>query len=65
MNWEYKTVKLKVSDIWGNVGMNPEKADEFINQFGLQGWELVSVIDLNQSMGQSKEVVIFFKRPLA
>jgi hypothetical protein len=65
MRWEYKTVKLSVSSFWGNIGWNTEKADEFINQFGRLGWELISGFDLNQGGGSSKEVILIFKRPLA
>ena len=64
MKWEYKTVKLKVAGFWG-VGLDPEKADEFINQFGQEGWELVSAFDLSEGAGISKEVILIFKRPLA
>jgi hypothetical protein len=65
MKWEYKTVKLSVSNFLGNIGWNTEKADEFINQFGKDGWELVSGFDLNHNAGNSKEVILIFKRPFA
>ena len=65
MKWEYKTVKLSVTGFWGDVGLDTKKADDFINQFGQQGWELVSGFDLNQGYGSSKDVILIFKRPLA
>lgn len=65
MKWEYKTVKLSVTGFWGEVGLDTVKTDDFINQFGKQGWELVSGFDLNHIQGGSKEVVLIFKRPLA
>ncbi|NJM54235.1 MAG: DUF4177 domain-containing protein [Blastocatellia bacterium] len=65
MKWEYKTVKMVVSSFWSGVDLDTEKADEFINQFGKEGWELVSAFDLNEGYGSSKEVVLIFKRPSA
>jgi hypothetical protein len=65
MKWEYKTVKLGVTSFWGSVGLDTEKTDEFINQFGKERWELVTGFDLNQYQGSSKEIVLIFKRPLA
>lgn len=65
MKWEYKTVKVSVQGFWGGVGLDTEKTDEFINQYGKESWELISGFDLNQGPGRSKEVVLIFKRPLA
>jgi hypothetical protein len=65
MKWEYKTVKLGVAGFWGGVGLDTDKTDDFINQFGKEGWELVSTFDLNHIQDSSKEVILIFKRPLA
>ena len=35
-----------------------------LNQFGAQGWELVSVFDTNKLQGGTLEVVAILKRPL-
>jgi hypothetical protein len=65
MKWEYKTVKLVVASFWSGVSLNTDKEDDFVNQFGKEGWELVSGFDLNEGYGSSKEVVLIFKRQLA
>ena len=32
------------------------------NQFGRDGWELVSTVSTNEAYGQTKSIVCFFKR---
>ncbi|MCU0238488.1 MAG: DUF4177 domain-containing protein [Pyrinomonadaceae bacterium] len=68
MKWEYKTVKLAVGNFLG-TGFELSEVDNFINQFGQQGWELVSTqgIIVNSLVEQpfTKEVILIFKRPLA
>ncbi len=52
--WAYQVVEL------GNTFMGPPKAEviqEKLNQMGLAGWELVSIV-------QAFKVTLFFKRPL-
>lgn len=63
MKWEYKTVKFSVASFWNGVQIDTDQADSFINEFGGDGWELVSAFDLNEGYGASKEVVLIFKRP--
>ncbi len=63
MRWEYKTAKLKVEGFWG-PNFNPEETDKIFDQWGAEGWELVSAFDINEGAGYSKEVVFIFKRPL-
>ena len=38
--WSYKVVELKP----GLLGMKADATEEALNQLGLQGWELVSVV---------------------
>ncbi len=38
--WSYKVIELKP----GFLGMKTDAAEEALNQLGLQGWELVSVV---------------------
>lgn len=62
MNWEYKTIKL------GTTGFLGGKFDEFeleekMNQLGRQGWELTTAFDTNKSYGETRDVVVIFKRP--
>jgi len=61
MKWEYKTVKLETKGIFGGK-FDETKLDNFMNQLGVQGWELVSSFSTNQSFGESRDVVVIFKR---
>lgn len=64
MKWEYKTVKLAIGNFLSS-NFELTEIDKFVNQFGQQGWEIVSTLDLNSYSGGSVEIVLFFKRPLA
>jgi hypothetical protein len=62
MQWEYKTIKLQTKGFLG--GKFDEAAlDEFMNQLGSEGWELVTGFDTNQNYGQTRDIVVIFKRP--
>lgn len=54
-NWEYKTIKL-------DTNLNEEKLDEYMNDLGAQGWELVPAFGVNQTWGSTREMVAVFKR---
>ncbi|MBI9073050.1 MAG: DUF4177 domain-containing protein [Melioribacteraceae bacterium] len=61
MKWEYKTLKLAASGFLGGK-FDEKELDEFMNQLGQQGWELVSSFDTNQSHGSTRDIVVIFKR---
>lgn len=61
MKWEYKTLKLKTEGIFGGK-INETKLDNFMNQLGDEGWELVTSFSTSQSFGESRDVVVIFKR---
>lgn len=62
MNWEYQTVKFDVAATWG-VKFDADEAQNFANDLGARGWELVSAFSVNEA-NNSKEIVFIFKRPL-
>jgi Domain of unknown function (DUF4177) len=64
MNWEYKTIKIAVPHFEQSLEELFE-IDIALNQFGSDGWELVSSFDTNEFHGKSKEIILIFKRPLA
>ena len=64
MKWEYKTVKIEAK-YFDKPAEELFQVDIALNQFGSDGWELVSSLDTNENQGQSKEIILFFKRPLA
>lgn len=59
--WEYKTIKYKTGGFLGGK-VDPEQFEHELNQYGFEGWELVSCFDTNLSQGQSRDVIIVFKR---
>ena len=64
MKWEYQTVKLNVVGTWGGINFDTNETQNFANQLGADGWELVSAFSVNEGAGYSKEIVFIFKRRL-
>ncbi len=62
MKWEYKTIKLATTGFAGGK-LDETKLEHFMNELGSQGWELVSAFDTNQGRGETRDVVVIFKRP--
>ena len=61
MKWEYKTVKFKTSGLMGGK-LDDTKLNNEMNQLGIQGWELVSSFSTSQSFGESRDIVLIFKK---
>lgn len=61
MKWEYKTLKLATTG-WMGGKLDEVKLDAMLNDLGSQGWELVSALDTNQCDGQTRDVIVIFKR---
>ncbi len=61
MRWEYKMIKLKATGIMG--GRTDEaKLDTMMNELGEQGWELAAAFGTNEGYGNTRDVVVIFKR---
>ena len=63
MKWEYKTIKLKTGGFLGG-NFDERELDAIMNGYGSQGWELVAGFDTNQGSGESRDVIIIFKRQI-
>lgn len=61
MSWEYKTMKLQATGLIGGK-LDETKLDCMMNELGAQGWELVAGFDTNKGYGETRDVVIIFKR---
>jgi hypothetical protein len=61
MKWEYKTVKLAAAG-WMGGKVDEVKLDAMMNDLGSQGWELAAALDTNEAYGNTKDVVVIFKR---
>jgi hypothetical protein len=59
--WEYHTVTLDVEGFF-NVRVDEGQLAQEFNVLGREGWELVSMVDLNRGHGRSASVVAVFKR---
>ena len=62
MRWEYKTVKLKATGLMGGK-TDEAKLDAMMDELGGQGWELAAAFDTNELYGNTRDVVVIFKRP--
>jgi len=56
--WEYVTIAL----VKGILDAGVKTQEELLNKYGLDGWELVSIVALQ--INQSFEVVAYLKREL-
>ena len=61
MQWEYKTMKLQATGFIGGK-LDETKLDCMMNELGAQGWELVAGFDTNKGYGETRDVVVIFKR---
>ena len=62
--WEYLTAHIDVSGFFGpSIDVHQLAAD--FNGFGKDGWELVSVVDVNRGQGRTSALLAVFKRPAA
>lgn len=61
MKWEYKTLKLEAKGFMGGK-FDENELNQKMNEFGRDGWELVSAFDTNMGQGATRDIVILFKR---
>ncbi len=62
MRWEYNTLKMATTGFIGGK-LDEETFTDHLNDLGDQGWELVAAFDTNQGGGQTRDVIVVFKRP--
>ncbi|MEI6235624.1 MAG: DUF4177 domain-containing protein [Planctomycetota bacterium] len=61
--WEYKTLKIQTDvGFFSGTDFDSVKMTELLNARGEEGWELVSVIDIEKVNGGSKFIVAIMKR---
>ncbi len=65
MQWDYLTANFEVErPIVGNATVDVAQLGSYLNKKGMEGWELVSVVDVNRKGGESVELIVILKRPL-
>jgi hypothetical protein len=65
MEWEYNrftTTFKNAGEGW--IELDYDRIDEKLDEFGQNGWELVSAVTSNLRGGISDDLIFFFKRPL-
>ncbi|MCC9043343.1 DUF4177 domain-containing protein [Myroides sp. M-43] len=60
--FEYKAIQLKPSSLW-SFNVSVEEVEDVLNEYGKQGWELVTMIDIN-STGTTTGYLLSFKREI-
>ncbi len=60
--WEYKTIKLETSG-WLGGKFSAAELDAMLNGLGSQDWELAAALDTNKAYGETRDIVVIFKRP--
>ena len=60
MRWGYKTVhfELKKEGLLGSGVLDESEIEQELNEFGQNGWELVSVLEVQDG------IIVIFKQPL-
>ena len=65
MKWEYHVLKLKTDyGFWSGTEFNAEALQNELNRLGSDGWELVSIFDIEKVKGGSKYVNVVLKRTI-
>ncbi len=61
MRWSYKTThfSMKKEGILGNAFLDEAEIEATLNEFGLAGWELVSLMEVNDGL------IAVFKQPFS
>lgn len=60
--WEYVTLKIDVDRLIRGPAIDVKDISRHLNHFGDEGWELVSMIDVNAGEGRTCDLVAVFKR---
>lgn len=63
VQWEYKTLEFTTTGFSGGI-LNINEFNNTLNNYGNDGWELVSCFDTNQSHGASRKVIAVLKRQI-
>ena len=63
LQWEYKVLKLQTEfGFWSGTEFDSEALEEELNRLGSDGWEVVSIFDIEKVKGGSKYVNVVLKR---
>lgn len=60
--FEYHIYKLEAGGWFSSGKVDTTIMDQRINEYGAEGWELISSFDTNQYHGETRDVIMIFKR---
>lgn len=61
--WEYKSIKFKPGGFFGGK-IDEHEFELELNEYGKEGWELISCFDTSYGQGTSREVIAVMKRKI-
>ncbi|MCX6217268.1 DUF4177 domain-containing protein [Spirosoma sp.] len=61
--FEYLVLDVTSTGFWNNK-IDTQELTEKLNQLGREGWELTSMVDVNQHQGATKGLLVTLKREL-
>jgi hypothetical protein len=62
MHWEYRVVKVSAQGGFLGGKFDEPSFEARLNELGSLGWEIVSSFVTHQGYGQSRNIVVIFKR---
>ena len=61
--WEYQVLKLKTEvGFWSGTDFDAVALEKELNRLGSDGWEVISIFDIEKIKGGSKFVNVVLKR---
>ncbi|GAB3021032.1 DUF4177 domain-containing protein [Spirosoma pulveris] len=61
--FEYLVLDVASTGFWSNK-IDTQELTDTLNQLGSEGWELTSMVDVNQQQGATKGLLVTLKREL-
>jgi hypothetical protein len=62
--FEYATVMFETKSMFRSPSLDGSAFDKKLDEYGQEGWELVSTFTMNRYDGDTSAVVAVFKRPI-
>lgn len=62
VRWSYKILKMQAEGWFAGGKIDEHALEVEMNRLGSQGWELISSFDTNKHHGETRDVVVIFKR---
>ena len=63
MRFKYKCVIFESKGVLGGH-LDAEEFQQALNKYGLQGWEVISINDTENSKGRSRETMVTMKKAI-